>query len=105
MTEINNVIYIQCPHCKKGWYGRELHVDVDTGVFPAKLNQYIIEGINPTDISKELMCLNCGHHYTPLAGVEFDEKDYEWKVIPSEGVMAVRTWDFVAQLITTCKGK
>lgn len=105
MTENNSVIYIQCPHCKKGWFGRELHVDVDTSVYPAKLNQFIIEGLNPTDISKELTCLNCGHTYTPLAGVEFDERDYEWKAQASEGVTVTRTWDFVARLLTTCKGK
>ena len=70
----NIVVYTKCPHCHKGWYGK-----------PIGGRLYYIEGLNPTDLTKKVTCLNCHHDYVPA--------DY-----------AVVMDKFVAERLTTCKG-
>lgn len=72
----NQVLYMMCPHCGKGWFGKIKHEDK---------NQVIIEGITDTDVTKEITCLNCGKKYTPIK-------------------TSCKMWDFVAQALTTVKG-
>ena len=71
-----DVLYMICPHCGKGWFGKIKYKD----------DKYIIvEGLTNTDVAKELTCLNCGQKYHPLN-------------------TSIMMWDFVAKAVTTVKG-
>ena len=81
----NIVIYTKCPHCHKGWYGelinKESHVENGQEV----LDSLVIKGINPTELTKSIQCLNCHREYVPAH-------------------YAVAMDQFVAERLTTCKG-
>ena len=74
--EDNRVLYMICPHCGKGWYGKIKYKDE---------NCVIVEGLTDTDVTKEITCLNCWNKYIPI-------KD------------SLVMWDFVARALTTVKG-
>lgn len=105
IDEDSQVVYIQCPHCKKGWYGKQLSekVSVNEDNHPV-IEEFVVEGLAPTDITKPLICLNCGETYQPITHVEFDPNSVDYVVCNHDGTTVLRMWDFVAYLLTTCKG-
>lgn len=109
MRENDNdtVLYIQCPNCKKGWYGKVLDtdIDIDYSCGDATVNSIMVEGIAPVDVAKELTCLNCGHHYTPVDEVSWDFKNNTWSPYSYINNRVLKMWEFVARFVTTCKGK
>lgn len=72
----NSVLYMMCPHCKTGWFGKVKY---------RGNNCVIVEGLEDTDVTKELTCLACGHRYTPI----------------NDSLMM---WDFVAKAVMSVKG-
>lgn len=99
----NLVVYVQCPHCKKGWYGKflaiEEHYDENGNEI---VDKFIIEGLNPTDLTQPIHCMNCHNDYTIL---KHETHLYNGEVLleVNEGVFMVME-DFVARCLTTCKG-
>lgn len=95
--ENNNerVLYMQCPHCRKGWFGKVKDFKVGykqnekTQAYDEFVEKCVIEGINDTDICQPITCLNCGHEYIP--GVECDN------------ILFMDPW--VAHMVTTIKGE
>lgn len=72
----NSVLYMMCPHCKTGWFGKIKYVEN---------NCVIVEGLEDTDVTKEITCLACGNKYIPIKG-------------------SLQMWDFVANALTSVKG-
>ena len=65
--EDDTVVYVQCPHCGKGWYGKFLeYSDHWTDEGAHILDAFYIQGFNPTNITEPIYCLNCHKWYTPL---------------------------------------
>lgn len=105
----DGVWYLQCPHCKKGWYGKLVrvtdHYDKDGQKI---LDEFVIQGINPTNLTEPIYCLNCHKYYIPL------EKEYTTWHDPktSEIIECIQLMDcklyymdeFVAKRLTTCQG-
>lgn len=90
------VIYIQCPHCHSGWYGKLLDVNVHEDKLGNQyLDHLVVSGINPTDLTEELECLNCHEHYTPIT---------KGKQPNRMNCLIGKMWDFVAERLITCKG-
>lgn len=103
----NDVIYVQCPHCKKGWYAKVLYYELLPYTYSdgtvcndiigpfgnCYLKSYVVAGMTETDLTKEIQCLNCGNKYTainPISG----------PALETTGLM----WDFVAQALTRTVG-
>lgn len=98
-NENDLVVYVQCPHCKKGWYGKGMGIKQENG----KITEYLIEGMNPTDLCKPLTCLNCGRMYTPVEDSKFDGEVGKWLIKTTSVLKEMNS--FVARLLTTCTGK
>lgn len=81
----NTVIYTKCPHCHKGWYGKLINKESHIEEGHEVLDSLVIEGINPTELTKSIECLNCHHEYVPAK-------------------YAVAMDEFVAERLTTCRG-
>ena len=106
--DTEDVLYMQCPHCGKGWYGRVKSYELEyfrnadgsisdevMGPFGNMyLKNYIVEGLNDTDVTEELTCLNCGGKYTPINKIAG----------PTNGTTSLM-WEFVAHGLTTVTGK
>lgn len=104
-TNNDEVLYIQCPYCGKGWYAPIKYIDIDYYRMPdgsiaediitplgnVYIKSYVVQGLNDTDVSKEITCLNCGHEYLPI------------NPVTGEGYARIM-WDFVANGIVTVKG-
>lgn len=102
-----DVLYIQCPHCGKGWYARVKYYELVPYTYPdgtvcdniegpfgnLYLKSYVVEGINETDVTKELTCLNCGEKYVPINSVTGAGSEHDMLM-----------WEFVAKALTTVKG-
>ena len=101
--DIDTVVYIQCPHCKLGWLSTLLEVveNIDDNG-NIRLSKVIVQGMEPTDITKEIHCLACHNNYTPLSG-EVIEEDGCKKAKANTCVMNM--WRFVGQHLLTCRGK
>lgn len=106
----DTVVYLQCPHCKKGWYGKFLYKETHQENEEFKLDAYVIQGLAPTDLTKELTCLNCGTKYTPIEDyMAFkrtpDGIDFKSPIapVPKDCELHEMT-DWVAYLLTTCRG-
>lgn len=92
------VIYIQCPHCKKGWYAPL--IKEEKGVLKSasgEVDEFTahawVDGIHPTDLRSEIHCLNCHKNYIPM--------DAHWNSIGR--VMKMDEW--VAHKVTTIVGE
>ena len=72
----NKVLYMMCPHCGASWYGKIKYEGN---------NCLIVEGMEDTDVAKEITCLACGNKYIPLN-------------------KSLVMWDFVAKALQTVKG-
>lgn len=101
------VLYMQCPHCKKGWYGKVKYYELEyfkdkegnvcddvIGPFGNMyLKSYIVEGLNDTDVTKEITCLNCGKPYTVINSLTGGTDD-----------TTMLMDEFIAKAVTTVKG-
>ena len=65
-----------CPHCGASWYGKIKYEGN---------NCIIVEGMEDTDVAKEITCLACRNKYIPLN-------------------KSLVMWDFVAKALQTVKG-
>ena len=105
-SEYDVVVYIQCPHCKHGWYAKPLSLEIepftkdgvvmDDVIGPLGnqyVKSYIVQGWDKMDLTKETVCLNCGNHYTPIT--MFGEG-------ATENCMLMDEW--VAKCLINCKG-
>lgn len=103
----DTVVYVQCPHCKKGWYGKFLGVK-DHWSEDGKhiLDEYMIQGWNPTNLTEPIHCLNCHKEYTVFNKVlEMDFKTgEEYLAFKEPYVTVMRMPEFVAERLTTCVG-
>ena len=94
---VREVIYVQCPHCKKGWYAPLIKEELGTLQTGGKIEVFTahawVQGINPTDLRSEIECLNCHEHYVPM--------DAHWNSIGR--VMRMDEW--VAQKVITVVGE
>lgn len=77
----DKVLYVQCPHCGKGWYGKIKYLEVEiNGVIykgsdvpeniisklrDIKVLKCVISGLSDTDVTSEITCLNCHNKYVP----------------------------------------
>lgn len=94
------VIYVKCPHCGTGWYGEFLHTTYKED--GKTLESYMIQGINPTDISKPIKCLRCGKTYRPIQEGYKDENGLLNVRVLRDFDMAIMD-DFVAERLITCR--
>lgn len=95
------VIYIQCPHCKKGWYG-----------YPTDL-ETVIKTKDGTEVNLlgKLKCFDCQHEYYPLSDELAENEDgltvdlgNNGKVTFKKNTNITKMSEFVANLLMTCKG-
>lgn len=91
----DKVLYIQCPHCKKGWYAPVLDIQTETVDGEVIVTHCYVQGLAVTDLRTELTCLNCGGKYTAVTS----------EGTSSPGMTMMFMWDWVARLLTTCRGK
>ena len=99
----DTVIYVQCPHCKKGWYGKLLDVKDHHDGNIHILDEFTISGINPTNLTEPIYCLNCHKHYTPLSKeIKLNEDGSESIVF--KDCRLLKMAEFVAERLTTCQG-
>ena len=105
--EDDTVVYIQCPHCKKGWYGKFLgtksHYSEDGKHI---LDEYMVQGWNPTNLTEPIHCLNCHKDYTVFEKeMVIDWENGEECIVYKEPcTTAIRMPEFVAERLTTCVG-
>ena len=110
MEPIDNVVYVQCPHCKKGWFGELISYDVEWDYKDSYIvKHFLIQGINPTELTEPIHCLNCHKEYTPLAKTIKPPFKPEWPSIEMfsfqpKDCRVMEMWRFVAELLTTCRG-
>lgn len=100
----DKVVYVGCPHCGAGWYGEILNISMekvqDTPFI--KVNSLTIQGMNPTDILKPIMCLNCGRDYTPVSGYMMNVETNQEFWDGTEGrVQLVDRW-IAERIMSTC---
>lgn len=101
----DTVVYVQCPHCKKGWYGKFLNMDLtshEDGTH--RVDNYSIQGINPTNLTEPILCLNCHKYYTPLEKETYIDFEDGAEKVSSKGCVVKHMPEFVAERLTTCKG-
>lgn len=112
--EDKEVVYLQCPHCKQGWYGKFLYKELNRDEYGVPtLESFVIQGLAPTDLTKELTCLNCGGKYTPLTnslrptpiepGWSHEYKKPPFKLVPKDCELHWMS-DWVAERLISCKG-
>lgn len=99
------VIYVQCPHCKKGWYGKFLgtksHYNEDGKHI---LDEYIVQGWNPTNLTEPIHCLNCHKDYTVFEKEIILEDGDECIVYKKPYAIVRKMSEFVAERLITCVG-
>lgn len=103
----DTVIYVQCPHCKKGWYGKFLGYKEHWNEHDVHiLDEYMIQGWNPTNLTEPIHCLNCHKDYTPLEKEMTNEMGPygEVECIVYKDCELMQMPEFVAKCLTTCVG-
>lgn len=102
-----NVIYVGCPHCGKGWYGRFISTSTrplsqDPAIY--ELESLMIQGMNPTDLTKPIKCLNCGNTYQPITKALLCPEN-GWEVIDNEDdTFLAMMEEWVAERVMNTKG-
>lgn len=106
--EDDTVVYIQCPHCKKGWYGKFLGIKSHYNEDGKRiLDEYMIQGWNPTNLTEPIHCLNCHKDYTVFEKEMLMDggSDDECIVHKEPYVTVMKMAKFVAERFTTCVGQ
>lgn len=104
----DEVIYLQCPHCGTGWYGKFLGMKTHWGEHDKRvIDEYMIQGINPTNLTEPIHCLSCHRNYVPLEKEMTHELDPDYgdiECIVFKDCKLMKMSEFVAERLINCKG-
>lgn len=69
----DDVVYVQCPNCHKGYAGKLVDIEADEAI--KEIKKIVIFTIENVNLYEKQVCYNCGHKYTPAKSAKIKRID------------------------------